>query len=219
MSKTNAESNDYVNDVFISLSHNSITLSWIEDVFVDQFRSRLAHELGKPEHEVKIWWARKNITGGEDWKNAIVSNLAKSKSMVALLCRTYRNREWCQREYSMMRARELFHAPSKPKCSLVVPVFIHDGKDKEFKEILGGIQPISLVEPDPLFSICMSPRGEEARKVERLICQIVESTVQAISNAPNYTPDFETVDYELYLSRFRSVANHGVTTGVPGRDL
>lgn len=208
----------YKYDVFISLVHNKIVLRWLDEIFMPLFEHHLLDELGNVE-EVKLYIARKAISGGMYWPDELAHSHARSKTMLALLSRPYRYRPWCQVEFSMMRAREeRTNIRRETRNGLIIPVFIHDGEDEEYKVILDGLQPIDLVRPKRLVSICMAPQCEDANLLDNRIHEIAVGVARAIKVAPKYCDDWQQMNCEAFLSLFQRYQGPDTQSVVPGRE-
>jgi hypothetical protein len=210
---------DYEHDVFISLAHNSHSLQWLDERFLPNFTPFLADELGRSEKQVDIYVAKKIMAAGTYWPDELAENHARSRTLLALLSRSYRSREYCQIEFSLMKAREArARMREEKRQSLIIPVFIHDGEDKEYRDILDGIEPIDLVRPRMLCCNCMSQKGKDAHTLEILIRRIASVTADAIRDAPPFSDEWRRLNYSSFLALFRKSACDGGQSTVPGRE-
>ncbi len=209
---------DYQHDVFISLAHNSQIVRWVNERFLPLFKPFLAEELGLREEDIDPYVAKQQMAAGMIWHHQLGEHHARSKTLLALLSRPYRNSDWCRLEFSMMRAREDECGIRRSSGhALIIPVFVHDGEDPEYKVLLDGIEPIDLVRPSPLCSNCMSHTGEEARQLELRIRKIAVDVARAITIAPKYSAEWQGITCEQFNHLFTSQQT-GSADQVPGRE-
>lgn len=190
--------NDYTYDVFLSFPHDPKWVGWVRNIFEPILRQELTEEIG--DRTAEIYIAKDVMSPGAPWPIELARSHARSRTMFALCTNTYRYREWCQIEFSLMRAREEscgFRTPDNPN-SLLVPGIGQDCEDSP--DFLSGIEPIDLKShafPE------MPERSLEMLELRKRIQVIAASLAKGIRSCPSFDPTWETMTCSHFLDLFR----------------
>lgn len=189
---------DYLHDVFISLPHVPKWVTWADSIFLPMLQDELYEQLG--DRQPKVYVSRHEMAPGDTWPVELAKNHARSRTLFALCTNTYRYKEWCQIEFSMMRAREEtcgLRTPDKPQ-TLLVPGIGWDCDDSP--EFLHGIEPINLKE----YAFPELPAQCDARvELRKRIQLIAGSLAEGIRECPSFDPAWETMTCDRFLDLFK----------------
>jgi hypothetical protein len=187
---------NYDHDVFISLSHAGDWIAWLDSNFLGRFNHHLHNELGsKP----KCYVARHSMHAGDSWPIELGRNLARSKTLLAICTKPYRNSDWCRKEFSMMRAREdaIGLRNSKPG-GLIVPVIAHDCEDSP--DFLSGIETLCI---KGLTYLYLCRESKEAQSLDARIEKIAIAVAKATTFAPPFEAEWESISCAAFVQKFQ----------------
>lgn len=190
---------EYDYDVFLSYSRAMEWPVWVENHFLPIFRHWLSAELG---YEARIF-VDIQTESGISWPQKLDRSLAKSAVLVPLWSRNYFSSDWCTRELSLMRAREVhynFRSISNP-YGLIVPAIIHDGR-----ELPWDIREIQHINLAPYVNIRMAKDSVAAENLSELIRDWVPDIKTAISMAPPCAENINSLDCETFVQQFKESA-------------
>lgn len=177
---------DYDYDVFLSYSSKYPIPDWITRFFMPYFQANLTEAMGG--QDVRIFFDKKGIHTGDQWKLRLKRALAKSKVLVAIWSATYFQSRWCTYELATMLGREKFLGlrtidnpeglifPIKGRDGLHYPDYANDIQQRDFRDFLR--------------------MGDGFEKTTRYIdfqdemVLWVEEVARGIDNAPEYNPDW-----------------------------
>lgn len=186
---------DYRYDVFISLSHSGQWMTWLEDRFLERFSHYVSTELAD---RPRTYIARHEMQAGDSWPDELATSLAKSKTLLAICTFPYRQRPWCQLEFSMMRAREDSLGLRRSGLGgLIVPVIAHDCEDAP--SFLDGIETIDI---KGLTYLDLCPRSPKAERLEEKIEAIGIAVAKAVRGAPHYRPEWQVESCDAFRKQF-----------------
>jgi hypothetical protein len=205
--------NDYIYDVFLSFPHDPKWVRWVTNIFEPLLREELTDEIGN--RSAQIYVAKNVMSGGDTWPIELAQCHARSRTMFALCTNTYRYKDWCQIEFSMMRAREEtygFRTPDNPNF-LLVPGIGQDCEDSP--DFLSGIEPIDLKShafPE------MPERSLEMCELRKQIQAIAASLAKGIRSCPSFDPTWETMTCSHFLDLFKKQNPLASLTSPPRMD-
>ncbi len=204
---------DYDHEVFISLCHTETWITWWEDIVLPMLRDDLHECLG--DAKPRIYLAKHAIKPGDQWPVELAKNHARSKTMLAFCTNTYKYRDWCRLEFSMMRAREDkigFRTINNSK-KLLVPVI--GGDCTPVPPFLVGLETIDVsayAYPE------IPPRCEAMWNLRKLVRIISEELAKAIKTCPAFDPNWETLNCEEFLNLFKTHDQQRRNRDFPGMD-
>jgi hypothetical protein len=96
-------SQSYVNDVFISYSHQGAVHKWVHQHLYGLIQDWLPNYL---PYQPKIFIDEEEIKPGTQWPPKLRRELKMSRSLLAIWSRSYFDSHWCTAEFESFRARE-----------------------------------------------------------------------------------------------------------------
>jgi hypothetical protein len=208
-----SQSIDYEYDVFVSLAHVPKWMEWMDDIVLPILRDELWECMGS--RKPNFYVARHEMLPGDTWPVELAQSHARSRTLLALCTNVYRNKAWCQLEFSMMRAREQkLDTRSAPKpLSLLVPVIGFDCEDSP--EFIKGIEPIDLSD----YAFPELPTQCEARiELRKRILLIAKKLADGIKRCPPYDPQWEALVCDEFMELFQTRNRGRGGSPFPGMD-
>ena len=169
----------YEHNVFISFAHYGRWPDWLEECFLPCFRHFLIGELGEG---LPPYVAMHSMKPGDHWPTELAIKLARSKTLLAICTGPYRDRPWCQLEFTLMKDRE----EGTGVRGLIVPVIAHDCENSP--QFLKGIETEDVKN---LTYDNLVPRSEGALELEKKIERIALAVTKAVRRAPEFQPTWE----------------------------
>ncbi|HEV3457163.1 MAG TPA: toll/interleukin-1 receptor domain-containing protein [Thermoanaerobaculia bacterium] len=174
----------YTWDAFLSYTSGpGMVLDWVDNHFLPSLTGWLEHEL---PHPPRIFVDRQAIKTGDYWRQVLLTELNRSKCMVAVWCLPYFRSPWCVAEWRtmMQRARSC-----QLRGELVYPVSFADGE--YFPRAARGLQVAKLNEwnfPQPAFQ-----NTPAYLKFQVEMQRIAREVAAMIARAPGWSADFPVI--------------------------
>jgi hypothetical protein len=142
---------EYTYEIFLSYRRKELVEQWIDTLFLDRFTYWLGEGLNGTD--ARIFVDRKDIAGGDAWRDSLGNALRGSRCLVPIWSPKYFRSEHCVAEWaSFVRREEMVGA-----CRLVIPIRWCDGQN--FPQRAKEIQQVDFSE--------FSYTGEAFKKNEK----------------------------------------------------
>jgi hypothetical protein len=173
---------DYVYDIFVSYKREPedrpLVTPWIQGV-LDRVEHWVTQELGG--RKVNMFFDRKNIKSGVQWKKELGKGLLRSKCMLAILSSEYFQSSWCLAEWRTFLARQQI-----TESPLIVPIKYTE--EDWFPEEAQDIEWLDLADLTGTTEAFW--KTERADKLDQKLKEFAPALANIIEAAPSFQADW-----------------------------
>jgi len=185
----------YKYDVFISYKRGGTKERWVNENFLPLFKEYLGDSFAAAGlDDPKIFLDTSELVEGEDFRNALITNVAQSKCMVAIISPPYLVRsQWCMYEFLSMRYREevLQLGPNKVPKSLIWPVLLQEMD--AYPPIINTIQLANYTKYNVIGEGFLN--SEDYVSFQRDLRKDVKTVTGIVKNIPEWKSEWDTTEW------------------------
>ncbi|RFM31643.1 toll/interleukin-1 receptor domain-containing protein [Chitinophaga silvisoli] len=187
----------YKYDVFISYKRGGTKERWVNENFLPLFKEYLGDSFAEAGlDDPRIFQDTSELVDGEDFTEALVSNVAQSKCMVAIISPPYLVRsKWCMYEFMSMRYREealeLELGPNRVPRSLIWPILLQEMDP--YPPIIRSIQLANYTKYNVIGAGFLN--SEDYVSFQRELRKDVKTVTNIVKNIPAWKREWDTSEW------------------------